>query len=103
MFGNLKETLQDLKDNLPIYRRAIRDPRTPMMARLLLRVAVGYVTLPFDVIPDFVPLLGQVDDILIVPVLVKTALWLIPEEVMEESSVSKIRRKKTVKKSRKTK
>jgi carbonic anhydrase len=54
------------------------------MAKFLLWLAIGYVLLPFDLIPDFIPVLGQLDDALIVPGLVYLALRMIPKEVVTE-------------------
>lgn len=63
---------------------ALRHARTPRMAKFLLWLAIGYVLLPFDLIPDFIPVLGQLDDVLIVPGLVYLALKMIPQEVIGE-------------------
>lgn len=60
------------------------DPRTPWIARLLLGIAVGYLLLPFDLIPDFIPVIGHVDDLIVVPALVLLALKLIPEAVVQD-------------------
>jgi uncharacterized membrane protein YkvA (DUF1232 family) len=62
----------------------LRHARTPRMAKFLLWLAIGYVLLPFDLIPDFIPVLGQLDDALIVPGLVYLALRMIPKEVVTE-------------------
>jgi uncharacterized membrane protein YkvA (DUF1232 family) len=58
--------------------------RTPLLAKVLLGMAIGYLLLPFDLIPDFIPVIGQLDDLLIVPGLIYLALKMIPDEVMAE-------------------
>lgn len=63
---------------------AARDPRTPWYARLLALGVVGYLFSPLDLIPDFVPVLGVVDDLLLVPLGIKLVLRLIPTEVLAE-------------------
>lgn len=72
------------KRELWVYQLVLRDPRTPTVAKLLLGLAVGYVLLPFDLIPDFIPVIGHLDDVVIVPGLVFLALKLIPGEIVSE-------------------
>ncbi|MEZ0232184.1 MAG: YkvA family protein [Methylophilaceae bacterium] len=59
-------------------------PLTPKLAKFLLWLALGYLLLPFDLIPDFIPLIGQLDDVVIVPGLIYLALKMIPPEIMIE-------------------
>jgi len=82
--GVLRDTAQRLKREFAVFRLALKHPRTPWLAKLLLGLAVGYVLLPFDLIPDFVPVIGHIDDLIIVPALVYLALKLIPDDVLAE-------------------
>ncbi len=84
MFTRLRGIGRALKRELAVYRLVLAHPRTPRLARWLLGLAVGYVLLPIDLIPDFIPVLGQLDDVIIVPALVWGALRLIPPDVVEE-------------------
>lgn len=82
--GLLRDTAAKLKTELAVYRRVLKHPNTPLLAKVLLGLAIGYALLPFDLIPDFIPVLGHLDDLVIVPGLVILALWLIPREVVVE-------------------
>jgi uncharacterized membrane protein YkvA (DUF1232 family) len=63
---------------------AYRDPRTPWYARLFVASVVAYALSPIDLIPDFVPVLGYLDDLILVPLGLALALRLIPEDVLAE-------------------
>ena len=67
---------------------AYRDPRVPWYAKLFAAGVVGYALSPIDLIPDFIPVLGYLDDLVIIPVGVALALRMIPEPVMEECRVN---------------
>jgi uncharacterized membrane protein YkvA (DUF1232 family) len=80
----LKELSKNLKKQLKIYKLVLKDRRTPLLAKILLGAAIGYLFLPFDLIPDFIPFFGQLDDLIIVPLLVYLALRIIPKEIISE-------------------
>jgi len=80
----LSAIARDLKRNLDFCRAIYADQRTPLVVRVLLGAALAYVALPFDLIPDFVPVIGHLDDLLIVPGLILLALRLVPPEVYQE-------------------
>lgn len=64
---------------------AARDPRTPWLARLVILLVVAYALSPIDLIPDFIPVLGLLDDLLLVPIGIALALRLIPPHVMTDA------------------
>ena len=82
--GRLRQIWQRFQAEVELWRRVLRHPRTPRPARWLLGLALAYALTPFDIIPDFIPVLGQLDDLIIVPLLVALALWLVPKEVVAE-------------------
>lgn len=74
-----------LKRELAVYRLILKDTRTPRVSKIMLGLAIGYLLLPFDLIPDWLPLVGQLDDLIIVPLLVVAAFSFIPETLIAES------------------
>jgi uncharacterized membrane protein YkvA (DUF1232 family) len=84
MFDQLKSIQKSLKREIRTYQLVLKDGRTPKMAKWLLAAAIGYTLLPFDIIPDFIPIIGHLDDIIIVPVLVIVALKMIQPEVIQD-------------------
>lgn len=84
MLETLKTVGRQFKTDLKVYRLVLKDSRTPILAKILLGAAVGYALMPFDLIPDFLPVIGHLDDVIIVPGLVYIALKMIPKELVEE-------------------
>jgi len=84
VFQQLRSTASKLKNELKVYRLVLKDRRTPRLAKFLLGLAVAYLLLPFDIIPDFIPVIGHLDDLVVIPILVILALKMIPREVIEE-------------------
>jgi uncharacterized membrane protein YkvA (DUF1232 family) len=62
------ELIRFIPDCIVLFKRLLRDPRVPFRAKLVLAVLVLYLALPFDLIPDFIPVAGQLDDALLVAV-----------------------------------
>ncbi len=85
MLANLKSRAHALKTETLALYLAARDPRTPWLAKALVLLVVAYALSPIDLIPDFVPVFGYLDDLLIVPAGIALALKLIPREVMEQA------------------
>jgi uncharacterized membrane protein YkvA (DUF1232 family) len=84
MFDRLKAIGRGFRRELKVYRLVLLHHRTPGVAKLLLGLAVAYALSPVDLIPDVIPVAGYLDDLIIVPLLVITALWLIPRDVVDE-------------------
>jgi uncharacterized membrane protein YkvA (DUF1232 family) len=83
----LKQRARELKREVVAIALAARDPRTPWYAKVLLVAIVAYAVSPIDLIPDFVPVIGLVDDVLLLPLGIALALKMIPRAVMEECRV----------------
>ncbi len=85
MFEQLRAIGKSVKAELTMYRLVLADRRTPLAAKIILSLAVGYLLLPFDLIPDFLPIIGHLDDAVIVPALVVLAVKMIPTEVLDDA------------------
>jgi uncharacterized membrane protein YkvA (DUF1232 family) len=84
LIGRLRIWAQALKRDLVVVFHAARDPRTSWIARLVALAVVAYALSPIDLIPDVVPVLGLLDDLLLVPLGLWLAMRLMPPAVLAE-------------------
>lgn len=82
--AGVREWARSIKRDVYALYLAARDPRVPWYAKLVAAAVAAYALSPIDLIPDFVPVLGYLDDLLIVPLGIVLAIKLIPPEVMAE-------------------
>jgi uncharacterized membrane protein YkvA (DUF1232 family) len=84
MIETWKQRARRLKAETYAIYLAYRDPRVPWYARLFVACVIGYAFSPIDLVPDFIPILGYLDDLILVPVGIALALKMIPPAVMAE-------------------
>jgi uncharacterized membrane protein YkvA (DUF1232 family) len=82
MFTNWKDRVRQLKTETYAIYLAAKDPRVPFYAKALIFFVVAHTFSPIDLIPDFIPVLGYLDDLIIAPLGIFLALKMIPDEVM---------------------
>jgi uncharacterized membrane protein YkvA (DUF1232 family) len=75
---------QRFQQEVLFYRALYAHPQTSWLAKTLLWLALAYLVLPFDLIPDFIPVIGQLDELVIIPLLLYLALRLIPVEIRQQ-------------------
>ena len=85
LFKKISSWAKALKLDVLALWFALKHPKMPFWAKVVCFVAVAYALSPIDLIPDFIPVLGYLDDLILVPALVWLALKLIPSEVMNQS------------------
>jgi uncharacterized membrane protein YkvA (DUF1232 family) len=84
MLSRIKTWAHSLKrDGHAIYL-ASRDPRVPWYAKALAVAVAGYALSPVDLVPDFIPVIGFLDELIILPLGIRLVVWLIPGEIMAE-------------------
>src|SRR5689334_14125956 len=84
MADRLKDWARIIKRDVHALYLASRDPRVPWYAKALDLVVAGYALSPIDLIPDFIPIVGYLDDVILVPLGVMLVIRLIPSEIMAE-------------------
>lgn len=82
---SIKERAKKLKSDVPAVFIALKDKETPLIAKIVAGVSIGYALSPIDLIPDFIPVLGYLDDVIILPSLIALTIKLIPDEIWSRS------------------
>lgn len=81
---DLKARASKLKTDIPALFLALKDKETPILAKIFAGIAVAYALSPIDLIPDFIPILGYLDDVIILPMLLVITLKFIPKDMIEK-------------------
>ena len=87
LISKLKQKAKELKAQVVPMYYALFDKRTPLFAKIMAAITVMYLLSPIDLIPDFIPILGLLDDIILVPLMVTLTLKFIPKEIIEEYQI----------------
>jgi len=82
--SKLKSFVTTFGREIKYYRAVLEHERTPRASKWLLGFAIAYFLSPVDLIPDFIPVLGQLDDLLLVPLLVVLAIKMVPKDILSE-------------------
>lgn len=93
---SLRKWADEVRGDTLAVASALRDPRTPLLAKLLGAVVVAYAFSPIDLIPDFIPVVGYLDDLVLVPIGLKIVRSMIPAEVLVEHRVRAARTEQRV-------
>ncbi len=85
---NLKERAKQLKRDIPAIFLALKDRETPILAKIFAALTVVYALSPVDLVPDFIPLLGYLDDVILLPALVALTIKFIPKDILEKQRLA---------------
>lgn len=82
---DLKARAKKLKTDIPALFLAIKDNDTPILAKVFAGITVAYALSPVDLVPDFIPVFGYLDDVILLPLLVTLTIKFIPKDVLERN------------------
>ena len=85
LIEGFKAWVRKIKNEFNALRIALTNAKTPWYAKTIIIITVAYALSPIDLIPDFIPILGFLDDLIILPLLISLAIKLIPSDVMVQS------------------
>ena len=84
MLKKLREKVLTLKTSVFLLYSSLDDPRMPLHVKILALLIVAYIISPIDIIPDFIPVLGLLDEVILVPIMLSFTVRFIPDEVRQE-------------------
>ena len=84
---NLKENAKTIKKMIPALWIAMKKKETPWIAKAFALLTLGYALSPIDLIPDFIPVIGYLDDLLLLPLMIIITVKLIPKEIMDQALI----------------
>jgi uncharacterized membrane protein YkvA (DUF1232 family) len=84
---DLKQKAKKLKTDIPAIFLALKHKDTPIPAKILATITIGYALSPIDLIPDFIPVLGYLDDVILLPMLIALTIKLIPKDIITQCRI----------------
>lgn len=84
---NLKARAKKLKLDIPTIFIALRKKETPVIAKIFAGITIGYALSPIDLIPDFIPVIGLLDDLILLPILIAITIKFIPKEIFNQCKI----------------
>lgn len=85
MLQKLKSKVKKLKEQSLVLYYSYKNPKLPLWKKIFVGMVIGYLFSPIDLIPDFIPIIGYLDDLIIVPLGISISLKLIPKDILDES------------------
>ncbi len=98
ILNKMKEYAKNLKKEITAIYYAYQDYEIGLLPKIIIFLTIAYATSPIDLIPDFIPILGYLDDLIIVPALITLSIKLIPEEVMNRAKEKALKEPLTLRK-----
>lgn len=81
---NLKERARKLKIDIPAIYIALKKKETPIIAKIFAGITICYALSPIDLIPDFIPFLGLLDDVILLPILIAITIKFLPQDIINK-------------------
>ena len=81
----IKQKAKELKKEITALYYAYQNPEVKLLPKIIIILTLGYMLSPIDLIPDFIPVIGYLDDLIVIPALISLSIRLIPESVMNNS------------------